>query len=179
MKLTSKKLKELGNKGVNTMICDSTNVFSPGRAGSELDVRTSLLNIIEEKKNRVLITSFASNVARMETIFFCAEKSKRAISLVGRSMHRIYKAARQCGYLKNVIEPLEPKDAKKVPKDKIIYLCTGSQGEPMGALNRIVNETHPDVFLEAGDTVIFSSKMIPGNEKKLYYLQNQIVKKKI
>ena len=92
-------------------------------------------------------------------------------------MHRIYKAARQCGYLKNVIEPLEPKDAKKVPKDKIIYLCTGSQGEPMGALNRIVNETHPDVFLESGDTVIFSSKMIPGNEKKLYYLQNQIVKK--
>ena len=68
---------------------------------------------------------------------------------------------------------------KKVPKDKIIYLCTGSQGEPMGALNRIVNETHPDVFLESGDTVIFSSKMIPGNEKKLYYLQNQIVKKNI
>ncbi len=177
--IDSNKLKELGNKGVNTMICDSTNVFSPGRAGSELDVRTSLLNIIEEKKNRVLVTSFASNVARMETIFFCAEKSKRAISLVGRSMHRIYKAARQCGYLKNVIEPLEPKDAKKVPKDKIIYLCTGSQGEPMGALNRIVNETHPDVFLESGDTVIFSSKMIPGNEKKLYYLQNQIVKKNI
>ena len=93
------------------MICDSTNVFSPGRAGSELDVRTSLLNIIEEKKNRILITSFASNVARMETIFFCAKNQKEQL-LVGRSMHRIYKAARQCGYLKNVIEPLEPKDAK-------------------------------------------------------------------
>ena len=176
--IDSKKLKELGNKGVNTMICDSTNVFSPGRAGSELDVRTSLLNIIEEKKNRVLVTSFASNVARMETIFFCAEKSKRAISLVGRSMHRIYKAARQCGYLKNVIEPLEPKDAKKVSKDKIIYLCTGSQGEPMGALNRIVNETHPDVFLESGDTVIFSSKMIPGNEKKTLLPSKSNCKKK-
>ena len=177
--IDTKKLKELGNKGVKTMICDSTNVFSPGRAGSELDVRTSLLNIIGEKKNRILITSFASNVARMETIFFCAEKSKRAISLVGRSMHRIYKAARQCGYLKNVTEPLEPKDAKKVPKDKIIYLCTGSQGEPMGALNRIINETHPDVFLESGDTVIFSSKMIPGNEKKTLLPSKSNCKKKI
>ena len=103
----------------------------------------------------------------METIFYCAEKTGRQISLVGRSMHRIYKAARQCGYLKNVIDPIDPRDAKKISRDKIIYLCTGSQGEPMGAMNRISNYTHPDVFIEKDDTVIFSSKIIPGNEKKL------------
>ena len=104
----------------------------------------------------------------METVFYCSEKIGRHISLVGRSMQRIYKAARQCGYLQNVIEPLDPRDAKKLPRDKIVYLCTGSQGEPMGALNRISNYTHPDVFVEKDDTVIFSSKIIPGNEKKLY-----------
>ena len=173
------KLKKLGDKGVLTMICDSTNVFNPGRAGSESDVRDSLLKIIENKKKRILVTSFASNVARMETIFYCAQKTNRVISLVGRSMHRIYKAARQCGYLQNLIEPIDQRDAKKVSKDKIIYLSTGSQGEPMGATNRIINDTHPDVYLEEGDTIIFSSKIIPGNEKKLYNLQNQIVKKNI
>ena len=178
-KVDEKKLKDLGKKGIKTMICDSTNVFSPGRAGSELDVRKSLLQIIENKKKRVLVTSFASNVARMETIFYCAEKTNRIICLVGRSMHRIFKAARECGYLKNVKDPVDPRDAKKISREKILYLCTGSQGEPMGALNRIINETHPDVFLEKGDAVIFSSKMIPGNEKKLYFLQNLIVKKNI
>ena len=94
-------------------------------------------------------------------------------------MHRIYKAARQCGYLKDLIEPLEPRDAKKVKKNKILYLATGSQGEPMGAMNRIINGIHPDVFIESGDCVIFSSKIIPGNEKKLYLLQNKIVKENI
>ena len=84
--------------------------------------------------------------------------------LVGRSMQRIYKAARKCGYLQGLIEPLEPRDAKKVAKNKILYLATGSQGEPMGAMNRIINGVHPDVFRK-GDCVIFSSKIIPGNEK--------------
>ena len=92
-------------------------------------------------------------------------------------MQRIYKAARKCGYLKNLIEPLEPRDAKKFVKNKILYLATGSQGEPMGAMNRIVNGVHPDVYLESGDYVPFP-KIIPGNEKKLYHLQNLIVKTK-
>ena len=177
--IDEKKLKSIGNSGVSVMICDSTNIFSPGRAGSESDVRDSLLRIMELKTKRILVTSFASNVARMESIFYCAKKTGRNICLVGRSMQRIYKAAKKCGYLKGVIEPLEPKDAKKVPKNKILYLATGSQGEPMGAMNRIVNGTHPDVQLEDEDCVIFSSKIIPGNEKKLYYLQNLIVKNKI
>jgi len=178
-KIDEEKLKKIGSSGVSAMICDSTNIFSPGRAGSESDVRDSLLRIMEVKTKRILVTSFASNVARMESIFYCAKKTGRSICLVGRSMHRIYKAAKKCGYLKGLIEPLEPRDAKKVSKNKILYLATGSQGEPMGAMNRIVNGSHPDVFLEEGDCVIFSSKIIPGNEKKLYNLQNQIVKNNI
>ncbi len=174
--INEKKLKEIGDKGVLAMICDSTNVFSPGRAGSELEVRKSLLKIMENKHKRIIVTSFASNVARMESIFYCAEKMGRQISLVGRSMHRIYKAAKQCGYLKNLIDPIDPREAKKISREKIIYLCTGSQGEPNGAMMRISNYIHPDVFIESGDTVIFSSKIIPGNEKKLYKLHNQLVK---
>jgi ribonuclease J len=175
-KINSNRLKEIGNEGVLAMICDSTNVFSMGKAGSELDVRKSMLNIMSSLKKRIVIASFASNVARMETVFYCAEKTGRQISLVGRSMHRIFKAARQCGYLKNVIEPIDPREAKKIAREKIVYLCTGSQGEPMAALMRISSYTHPDVFIEKDDTVIFSSKIIPGNEKKLYKLQNQLVK---
>ena len=175
-KINSERLKEIGNEGVLAMICDSTNVFSMGKSGSELDVRKSMLNIMSRLKKRIIITSFASNVARMETAFYCAEKTGRQISLVGRSMHRIFKAARQCGYLKNVIEPIDPREAKKISREKIVYLCTGSQGEPMGAMMRISSYTHPDVFIEEGDSVIFSSKIIPGNEKKLYKLHNQLVK---
>ncbi len=177
--IDEKKLKSIGKEGVIAMICDSTNVFSQGRAGSESDVRESLLNIISSKKKRIVVTSFASNVARMETIFYCAKKNKRSISLVGRSMNRIYKAAKQCGYLKDVIEPIDPREAKKISRDKIIFLCTGSQGEPLGAMNRIINDTHPDVYMESGDCVVFSSKIIPGNEKKLYALQNTIIKKDV
>ena len=174
--IDEKKLKQIGAQGVLAMICDSTNIFNPGRAGSELDVRQSLLKIMQNKNKRIIVTSFASNVARMETIFYCAKKIERQISLVGRSMHRIYKAARQCGYLKNVIDPIDSREAKKISREKIVYLCTGSQGEPMGAMMRIAHYVHPDVFIEKDDTVIFSSKIIPGNEKKLYSLHNQLVK---
>ena len=129
-KINSDRLKQIGNDGVLAMICDSTNVFSFGKSGSELDVRKNLLKIMSGLKKRIIITSFASNVARMETAFYCAEKTGRQISLVGRSMHRIFKAARQCGYLKNVIEPIDSREAKKISREKIVYLCTGSQGEP-------------------------------------------------
>tara|TARA_A100001011_G_scaffold399326_1_gene507453 strand:+ start:492 stop:2150 length:1659 start_codon:yes stop_codon:yes gene_type:complete len=175
-KIDEKKLKSLGDQGVIAMICDSTNIFNEGRAGSESDVRESMLRIISNFKKKIIVTSFASNVARMETIFYCAQKTNRQISLVGRSMHRIFKAARQCGYLQNVIQPVDPRDAKNIGREKIIYLCTGSQGEPMGAMKRISSGIHPDVYLEKGDAVIFSSKIIPGNEKKLYAMQNEIAK---
>ena len=178
-KINENKLKEIGNEKVLAMICDSTNVFNLGRAGSESDVRDSLLKIMSLKSKRIVVTSFASNVARMESIFYCAEKINREISLVGRSMNRIFKAARQCGYLKNIKDPIDPREAKKFPREKIVYLCTGSQGEPMGAMKRIIKGIHPDVFLEKNDVIIFSSKIIPGNEKKLYSLHNDIIKQDI
>ena len=178
-KIDETKLKKIGDEGVLAMICDSTNVFSMGRSGSEMDVRKNMLKIFERLKKRIIVTSFASNVARMESVFFCAEKTGRQISLVGRSMHRIFKAARECGYLQKVIDPIDPREAKNYAREKIIYLCTGSQGEPMGAMMRIANYIHPDVLLERGDAVIFSSKIIPGNEKKLYKLHNQLVREEI
>ena len=173
------KLKEIGKQGVLAMICDSTNIFTEGRSGSEKDVRESMLTVFENIKKKIIVTTFASNVARMETVFKCAEKVGRHLSLVGRSMHRIYNTARECGYLQNIKPPLDPRDAKKIPRDKIVYLCTGSQGEPLGAMNRIVNQEHPDVYLDEGDTVIFSSRIIPGNEKKLFKIHNQLVKNNI
>ena len=175
-KVDSKKLKEIGNEGILSMICDSTNVFSIGRAGSESDVRKNLIKIMQRLKKRILVTSFASNVARMESVFVAAEKSGRAVSLVGRSMHRIYKAAKNCGYLKNINDPIDIRETTKLSKDKIVFLCTGSQGEPMGALNRIANNLHPEVFIEKGDAVIFSSKIIPGNVRKHYNLHNKLLK---
>ena len=178
-KINEKKLREIGDSKVLSMICDSTNIFNPGRAGSESDVRESLLKIMSLKSKRIIITSFASNVARMESVFYCAEKIGRDVSLVGRSMNRIFKAAKQCGYLANINNPIDPRDSKKFPREKIVYLCTGSQGEPMGAMKRIIKGIHPDVHIEKGDAVIFSSKIIPGNEKKLYSLHNDIVRQDI
>ena len=127
-KIDEERLKKIGKGGVLAMICDSTNVFSVGRAGSELDVRKNLLKVIDRLKKKIIVTSFASNVARMETIFYCAEKSNRKISLVGRSMHRIYKAARQCGYLKNVMDPIAPREVKNISSEafnKILNVCPG------------------------------------------------------
>ena len=175
-KVNEEKLKKIGDEGILAMICDSTNVFNIGRAGSEADVRKNMLNVMSRLKKMILVTSFASNAARMETVFYCDEKIIRKISFVGRSMHRIFNAAKKCGYLQNVIDPIDPRDAKKLPREKIVYLCTGSQGEPMGALNRISNYSHPDVSIEKEDTVIFSSKIIPGNVRKHYNVHNKLLR---
>jgi ribonuclease J len=174
-----KKLTELGKKGVLAMICDSTNIFNLGSTGSESSVRTGLLTVLEKMKNRIVITSFASNVARMETVFKVAEKIGRQVCLVGRSMNRIYQLARQCNYLQDIKVPIDVRDVKKIPKNKIVFLCTGSQGEQRAALARIANGTHPDLYLEKGDNVIFSSRIIPGNEKKLYKIFNDLSKSEI
>ena len=174
-----KKLSELGKKGVLAMVCDSTNIFNLGSSGSESLVRTGLLTVLEKMKNRIVITSFASNVARMETVFKVAEKIGRQVCLVGRSMNRIYQLARQCNYLQDIKNPVDVRDAKKIPKNKMVFLCTGSQGEQRAALARIANGTHPDLNLENGDNVIFSSRIIPGNEKRLFKIFNDFSKNNI
>ena len=174
-----KKLTELGKKGVLAMVCDSTNIFNLGSSGSESLVRTGLLTVLEKMKNRIVITSFASNVARMETVFKVAEKIGRQVCLVGRSMNRIYQLARQCNYLQDIKAPIDVRDAKKIPKNKMVFLCTGSQGEQRAALARIANGTHPDLHLEKDDNVIFSSRIIPGNEKRLFKIFNDFSKNDI
>ena len=174
-----KKLTEIGKKGVLAMVCDSTNIFNLGSSGSESLVRTGLFTVLEKMKNRIVITSFASNVARMETVFKVAEKINRQVCLVGRSMNRIYQLARQCNYLQDIKVPIDVRDSKKIPKNKIVFLCTGSQGEQRAALARIANGTHPDLQLEKDDNVIFSSRIIPGNEKRLFKIFNDFSKNDI
>ena len=174
-----KKLTELGKKGVLAMVCDSTNIFNLGSSGSESLVRTGLLTVLEKMKNRIVITSFASNVARMETVFKVAEKIGRHVCLVGRSMNRIYELARQCNYLQDIKVPIDVRDSKKMPKNQMVFLCTGSQGEQRAALARIANGTHPDLHLEKDDNVIFSSRIIPGNEKRLFKIFNDFSKSEI
>ena len=174
-----KKLTEIGKKGVLAMVCDSTNIFNLGSSGSESLVRTGLFTVLEKMKNRIVITSFASNVARMETVFKVAEKIGRQVCLVGRSMNRIYQLARQCNYLQDIKVPIDVRDSKKITKNKIVFLCTGSQGEQRAALARIANGTHPDLQLEKDDNVIFSSRIIPGNEKRLFKIFNDFSKNDI
>ena len=174
-----KKLTDIGKKGVLAMVCDSTNIFNLGSSGSESLVRTGLFTVLEKMKNRIVITSFASNVARMETVFKVAEKIGRQVCLVGRSMNRIYQLARQCNYLQDIKVPIDVRDSKKIPKNKIVFLCTGSQGEQRAALARIANGTHPDLQLEKDDNVIFSSRIIPGNEKRLFKIFNDFSKNDI
>ncbi len=174
-----KKLTDIGKKGVLAMVCDSTNIFNLGSSGSESLVRSGLFTVLEKMKNRIVITSFASNVARMETVFKVAEKIGRQVCLVGRSMNRIYQLARQCNYLQDIKVPIDVRDSKKIPKNKIVFLCTGSQGEQRAALARIANGTHPDLHLEKDDNVIFSSRIIPGNEKRLFKIFNDFSKNDI
>lgn len=167
-------LRALGAQGVLAVICDSTNVFSPGRAGSEATVRESLSTLIAGLTQRVAVTAFASNVARLSSVVHAARACDRHVVLVGRAMHRVVEAARSTGYIGDWPELLDEDDGGWLPPDKVLYLCTGSQGEPRAALARIAAGTHPRVSLEAGDAVIFSSRIIPGNEREIFALQNQL-----
>lgn len=168
------RLKALGDDGIDAIICDSTNVLSPGRSGSEADVGAMLEEVVGESTGRVVITTFASNVARLTSIAKVAVRTGRHLCLAGRGMHKIYNAARETGYLTQFPELVEDSDVGYLPPDKVMICCTGSQGESNAALGRIAGGHHPHLTLEAGDRVIFSSKMIPGNEKEILKLQNRL-----
>ena len=168
------RLKALGDAGIDAIICDSTNVLSPGRSGSEADVGRMLEDVVCESTGRVVITTFASNVARLTSIAAAAVKSGRHLCLAGRGMHKIYQAARETGYLTQFPEIVDERDAGYLPPEKVLICCTGSQGESNAALGRMANGRHPHLTLEPGDRVIFSSKMIPGNETEILALQNQL-----
>ncbi len=168
------RLQEYGNQGVLALVSDSTNAFVEGRTGSESHVKKYLTQIIGEQKNRVIVTLFASNIARMRTCMEAAHQHGRHVVLAGRSLERMYSAAQACGYLDGLPEVLTDKQALSYKKRDLLYLCTGSQGEPRAALSKIAYDLHPCVSIEAGDTVIFSSREIPGNERDIYAIQNQL-----
>lgn len=168
-------IKKLGNDGLLAMVCDSTNVFSKGESGSESRVRTELMSLIDAQEGRVAVTTFASNVSRVVSICEAAAAADRSVCLLGRSMLRIVEAARETGLLPAHLDFVEPKDAGHLSRRHVLYLCTGSQGEPRAALSRIARDDHRDLILSDGDTVIFSSKIIPGNEREIYNLQNDLV----
>lgn len=171
----SSTLRSIGDEGVLAMICDSTNVLSSGESGSEMRVKESLTKIIAAQKGRVAVTTFASNVSRVVSICAAAKAADRSVCLLGRSMLRIVGAAREVGILPEGVNFVEPQDAGFLPKEHVLYLCTGSQGEPRAALARIARDDHRDLDLSEGDTVIFSSKIIPGNEREIFTLINDLV----
>ncbi len=169
-------LRRLGDQGVLALVGDSTNVFVSGEAGSEADVRRNLEELVGRFRERVVVACFASNVARLESIALAAKAHDRHAALVGRSLWRMYDSAKEAGYLRDLPPFVTEHDAGFLPRDKVVMICTGSQGEPRSALSRIASGTHPHVTLEPGDAAIFSSRNIPGNERAIARLQNQLSK---
>lgn len=172
-------LRRIGREGVLALVCDSTNALKQGETGSEGEVRQALTELVGKYDKRIVIACFASNVARLESIAAAAAAHDRNVALIGRSLWRIDKAARETGYLRDTPEFVSEEEAGFLPRDKALYICTGSQGEPRSALARIAQGDHPHITLEKGDVVVFSSRIIPGNEKAINRLQNLLVRRGI
>ena len=170
----SNALEKLGNEGVLALVCDSTNALVSGESGSEANVRTSLSDLIGSLTGRVAVTAFASNVARLDSVAKAAREHGREVALVGRAMHKMVEAARASGYLGDFPRTIDETDAAQLPARRVLYLCTGSQGEPRAALSRIAIGDHPNVSLGPGDAVIFSSRISPGNELAIFELHNRL-----
>jgi len=170
-------LEAAGEEGVMAMVCDSTNVFTEGESGSEAEVRDNLIELVGQQEGRVAIAAFASNVARLETAIRAAEANGRRVCLVGRSMHRMTQAAKAVGLLADCQPFIDEEEIGYFPPDKVLLLCTGSQGEPRAALSRIAEGSHRNVTLSSGDSVIFSSRIIPGNERGIFDLMNRLAER--
>ena len=178
--IDQKKLNDLKNEGMAVMVCDSTNVFNENPSGSENDVREELRKIFSKKiKNKIIITCFASNIARLETILKVSNEFNKCCVFLGRSIHRIYESAKENNYLKNLNNIVSEKESGSISEDNLVIVCTGSQGETNAALSRLVNDKNRFIEIFNDDLVIFSSREIPGNEKKISELKNQLLKKKV
>ena len=170
--------RALGDEGVLAMVCDSTNAMVDGHSGSEAEVQESLARLIGSiKHGRIAVTCFASNVARVQSVARAAKSAGRNVALVGRSLRNLEAAARECGYLKGIGEFVPEDGAGSIPDENLLLLVTGSQGEPRSALSRISADTHPNIALGEGDTVIYSSRMIPGNERPITAVQDALVRR--
>ncbi len=170
---TAEQLTAIGDAGVDVLVCDSTNVFNTTASGSESDVRRGLAETVAAARGRVLVTTFASNAARLATLGEVARETGRKLCVAGRSLDRILKVARQCGYLSDFPETVDFDTAMRLPRDRVLIVATGGQGEARAALARIADGNHA-ISLESGDTVIFSSKQIPGNEVAIGRIQNTL-----
>lgn len=172
-------LKKYGDQGVLALTCDSTNVFNPGSSGSEGDLKESLYDIISGCQKMVIVTTFASNLARIDSLINIAKKLDRKVVLAGRSMHRMVNTAQDSGYLQEVDNIIDEQALGKYDRSKIMVLATGCQGEPMAAIAKVASNNHQSIKLTQGDTIIFSSKIIPGNEKKIGRMLNNFVQHKV
>lgn len=170
-----KRMRELGEEGVSAIVGDSTNALREGKSPSEMDVAASLAELIREAKGRVAVTTFASNVGRLRAVADAAMAADRQVVLVGRAMRRAADVGRMLGYFEGVPEFLEPAAYGYLPRDKVVAMMTGSQGEPRAALARVAQGDHPEVKLAAGDRVIYSSRAIPGNEKAIGRIINGLL----
>jgi ribonuclease J len=173
------KLRSVGAEGVLALIGDSTNAVREGRSPSEVDVAETLADLIAQAPGRVAVTTFASNVARLRSTAMAAFAAGREVVVVGRAMERVVQVARETGYLDGIGEFRSVGVYGHLPPDKVVALCTGSQGEPRAALSRIATDEHPEVTLNKGDRVIFSSRTIPGNEKAVGRIINGLVRQGI
>lgn len=171
------RLEAIAEEGVLAMVCDSTNVFVEGTSGSEGDVRARMVDVLKPLRGRVAVTAFASNVARIETVARAAAECGRSVCLVGRSMHKVTGAAKSVGLLQGLPDFLDEDEAGYLPPEHVLYLCTGSQGEARAALARIAAGDHRHVTLGPGDAVIFSSRVIPGNETAIFSLYNRLAER--
>ena len=171
------KLRALGDEGVLAMVCDSTNALRDGRSPSETDVAKSIAKLIKAAPRRVAVTTFASNVARVKAVADAARASGRKLVVAGRALHRVISVAKDTGYLPESFSYLDQEYASDLAADEAVVLCTGSQGEPRAAMARVADGEHPDVTLDKGDVVIFSSRTIPGNEKAVGKVQNALARR--
>ncbi|MCK1390978.1 ribonuclease J [Bradyrhizobium sp. 1] len=170
-----KRLRELGEEGVLALIGDSTNAVRDGRSPSEAEVARTIIDLVKAAKGRVAVTTFASNVARIKAVADAAKAADREVVVVGRAMERVTQVARETGFLDGVQNFRSAEVYGHLPQDKVLALCTGSQGEARAALARIANDDHPEITLNRGDSVIFSSRTIPGNEKAVGAIINNLV----
>jgi len=168
------ELTEIGDSGVLALVCDSTNVFNPESSGSEGEVaRAMLAEVLRHKGKRVVVTTFASNVARLHTLGEVAKVTGRRLCVAGRSLDRIIEAAQGCGYLQSLPDIIDMDTAMGLPRGQVLIVATGGQGEPRAAMARIADGNHP-IKLDSGDVVLFSSRQIPGNEIPIARIQNQL-----
>ncbi len=173
------EFEKIGSGGLLALIGDSTNANVPGKSQSENDVKEELTNIFSRFSNRIVVTCFSSNIARMKNIVHAAKKNKRKVALVGRSMKKNIEIARKCGYFNDNDIFINEDEASYIPRENLVIICTGSQGEKRSALYRIAYNSHQHLHLESEDVVIFSSRDIPGNEKSINNLKNLLIRQRV